>query len=56
MKRLILASESPRRKELLSKLGLPFEVIRTKSDITKSHCEANGIPFVDIKLVKLDEV
>jgi septum formation protein len=29
MKRLILASESPRRKELLSKLGLPFEVMHS---------------------------
>lgn len=36
MKRLILASESPRRKELLSKLGLVFDVIASdyKEDMT----------------------
>lgn len=34
MQRIILASESPRRKELLSQLGLPFEVM--PSDIDES--------------------
>ena len=34
--RVILASNSPRRKELLSGLGIPFEV-RTLSDIDESY-------------------
>jgi len=36
--RVILASNSPRRKELLSGLGIPFEV-RTLSDIDESYPE-----------------
>ena len=38
MKRLILASNSPRRRELLSGLGLPFEV-RVLQDIDESYPE-----------------
>lgn len=34
--RLILASESPRRKELLAGLGLPFEILPAHAD---EHCE-----------------
>jgi len=37
--RVILASASPRRKELLAKIGLPFDVIPAKGEevITKEH-------------------
>ena len=38
MKRLILASNSPRRRDLLSGLGLPFEV-RVLQDIDESYPE-----------------
>lgn len=43
-KKLILASQSPRRKELLQQLGLEFE-IRTKKvdEIYPSHCEGAEI-------------
>ncbi|MBR2354574.1 MAG: septum formation protein Maf [Clostridia bacterium] len=34
--RLILASESPRRRELLSGLGLPFEILPAHAD---EHCD-----------------
>lgn len=38
MKEIILASASPRRKELLAQIGLPFQIIKSKGEeqITKS--------------------
>ena len=39
MKQLILASKSPRRKELLEKCGVPFEIDAAEIDETlKSDC------------------
>ena len=38
--RLILASSSPRRQELLSQLGLPFEVIKPAIDESRHSDEA----------------
>lgn len=34
MKRIILASASPRRKELLKELGIPFEIVESEFDET----------------------
>ena len=39
MTRLVLASASPRRRELLARLGLPFEVRPTSVDETPRHAE-----------------
>ncbi len=41
MKQLILASKSPRRKELLEKCGIPFSV--DVADIDESICETNPL-------------
>lgn len=52
MQRLILASESPRRKELLSLLGLPFEIV--PSDVDEygiTNCGTNA-PLLPDELVK----
>lgn len=38
---LVLASSSPRRKELFSKLGVPFEVIT--SNVEETSVEANTV-------------
>ena len=42
---IILASNSPRRKELLSRLGVPFEV-RVLKDIDESYPEATPVSEV----------
>ena len=34
MEKLILASGSPRRRELLDRVGIPYEVFRTETDET----------------------
>ncbi|WP_202595419.1 Maf family protein, partial [Stenotrophomonas panacihumi] len=40
MPRLILASTSPYRRELLTRLGLPFETARPETDETPAPGEA----------------
>lgn len=51
MKRIILASGSPRRRELLRSLGLKFEVYRPEAD--ESHSEHEAPEKLCVRLSKL---
>lgn len=44
--RLILASGSPRRRELIARLGIPFEVIKSNIDETR-HPDESPIAYVE---------
>lgn len=44
--RLILASGSPRRRELIARLGIPFEVIKSNIDETR-HSDESPIAYVE---------
>ena len=53
--KLILASSSPRRKELLSKLGYPFEIIPSNCEEKTSATEPRDI-VVELAKLKASEV
>ena len=56
MATLILASQSPRRKEILSLLNIPFKVkIANTNEIIQNHLDTSQIP-IDIALQKAREV
>ena len=56
MATLILASQSPRRKEILSLLNIPFKVkIANTNEIIQNHLETSQIP-IHIALQKAREV
>ncbi|MBQ2644572.1 septum formation protein Maf [bacterium] len=56
MKKIILASSSPRRKELLSEICPEFEIIRPVFDETKFHLEPNGISVEELSLLKVKSI
>ncbi|KGR74428.1 Maf family protein [Ureibacillus sinduriensis] len=53
---LVLASASPRRKELFSKLGIPFEVISSNVEETSVRAEAMDAYVREVALLKARDV
>lgn len=53
--RMILASASPRRKEILSKLGIPFEIIVSGADETSSTSDPREL-VKELALLKASDV
>ena len=56
IKKLILASQSPRRKEILSKMGLKFEIIPSNSDEKMPNGEFKPEMIEEIAYKKAEEV
>lgn len=54
--KLVLASTSPRRKELLSKLGVPFEIIASNVEETSVKAESVENYVRDVSLLKARDV
>ena len=55
MRRLLLASESPRRRELLGALGIPFETVTAQVEELKCAASPEEVPLVNA-LLKADAV
>ena len=55
MRRLLLASESPRRRELLGALGIPFETVTAQVEELKRAASPEEVPLVNA-LLKADAV
>lgn len=53
---LVLASASPRRKELFSKLGIPFEVISSNVEETSVRAETMDAYVSEVALLKARDV